>query len=533
MLKSMKAGLRPLLAGCVAAAALVGAAASAAHAEWLRAESAHFVVYGDVGEGDLRNYVRKVERFDSLLRLYYPIANERQGGKLEIFLAHGIDDLRRVSPGLSSGIAGFYTGDVDRIFAMVDLSRSEGDSTLLHEYGHHFMRANMPAAYPGWFTEGFAEYYSTADLSPTRIRVGLSSPGRMNSLTIGVNSWVSMDAVLGRSKVPPSQGHSYYAQAWALTHYFMSTPERRQQLSQYLRGSMIGADPVENLQAATGMTPAQLQRAIHNYVSGSINYSILQQTFTPADVTITRMPRSARDLVWLDLRMDRLAPEGKVEAIQQVRERAARNPGDAFAAIVLAKAEIQAEQWQAAEDALASLVAADAPNTEALRLTAIAKMHRADADDFDPADKVAVYRDAQRLLSRAVQADGTDYRLYLALDETRRGAPGYPTDNDLNVLLAAEEYAPQVDQVRFLAAQALVNRGVYQQAVEILAPVASNPHGGERMQSARDLLALARQRGGMAPVEMPDAPPADEGEESEAEAQGGGGLSPVPLCAPA
>lgn len=516
MLKLMKARLRPVLAGCVGAAALIVAAASPAHAEWFRAESAHFIVYGDVGEGDLRSYVRKVERFDSLLRLYYPVANERESGKLEIFLAHGLDDLRRVRPGLASGIAGFYTGDVDRIFAIVDLTRSEGDSTLLHEYGHHFMRANMPAAYPGWFTEGFAEYYSTADLAQSRIRVGLASPGRMNSLTMGLNSWVSMDAVLGHSKVPSSQGHSYYAQAWAMTHYFMSTPERRQQMSNYLRASMTGADPIENLQATTGMTPVQLQRAIHNYVSGAITYAILQQTFPPAEVTITRMPRSARDLVWLDLRMDRLDPDGKAEAIDQVRERAARNPDDPFAAIVLAKAEIQAEQWQAAEAAVASLVAAETPDTEALRLTAIAKMRRADAEGFDPAEKIVLYRDAQRLLARAVQANATDYRLYLGLDETRRGAPGYPTDNDLNVLLAAEEYAPQVDQVRFLAAQALVNKGIYQQAVEILAPVASNPHGGAGMQSARDLLALARQRGGMAPIDPPETPIAEDGEQEEA-----------------
>lgn len=517
MLKSIITRLRPLLAGCIGGAALISAAASPAHAEWLRAESPHFVVYGDVSEGDLRNYVRKVERFDSLMRLYYPVANDREAGKLEIFLAHGIDDLRRVSPGLSSGIAGFYTSDVDRIFAIVDLTRSEGDNTLLHEYGHHFMRANMPGAYPGWFTEGFAEYYSTADLTPTRIRVGLASPGRMNSLTMGLNSWAPMDGVLGgRSGVRPGQGHSYYAQAWAMTHYFMSTPERRQQLSRYLRASMTGADPIESLQSITGMTPEQFQRTVRNYVSGAINYSILQQTFTPAEVAIAPMSRSARDLVWLDLRMDRLNPQGKSEAIAQVRERAARYPGDAFAAIVLAKAEIQDEHWDAAEAAVASLVAADTPNTEALRLTAIAKMRRADADGLDPAEKVAQYRDAQHLLARAVQANETDYRLYLGLDETRRGAPGYPTDNDLNVLLAAEEYAPQVDQVRFLTAQALVNKGIYQQAVEILAPVASNPHGGAGMKSARDLLAVARQRAGMAQIDTPELPSAEDGEEEQA-----------------
>jgi tetratricopeptide (TPR) repeat protein len=518
MLGFNRARLRAPLACAASIVAFTGVSATSANAEWLKAESPHFIVYGDVGEGEMRAYVRKVERFDAVLRTYYPVANSHESGKLEIFLAHGISDLRKVSPNLSEGIAGFYTGDVDRIFAIVDLTRSEGDSTLFHEYGHHFMRANMPAAYPGWFTEGFAEYYSTIDLSPSRIRIGLPSPGRMNSLTMGVNSWASMDAVLGgRTKVPRFLGHSYYAQAWALTHYFMSTPERQQLMSRYLQATMAGADPIEALQTIVGMTPDQLQNAVRSYVGGRINYFTPIQTINPStEVSIAPMSRSARDLVWLDLRMDRLGPTGKAEALTEVRDRAARYPGDPFAAVVLAKAEIQAENWNAAEAAVATLVAAGTPNTEALRLSAIARMHRADADDVEASQRAVLYRDAQRMLARAVQVDPTDYRLYLGLNEARRIAPDYPTDNDLNVLLAAEEYAPQVDAVRFLAAQALVNAGVYRQAVEILAPVASNPHGGESSQASRNLLAEARQKAGMTPVSDTAPPPVeDDGEETE------------------
>ena len=522
MFSSICTRLRGKLAGS-AAGVFLAATAGVAHAEWLRAESPHFIVYGDVNQGEMRAYVRKVERFDAMLRLYYPVANARESGKLEIFLGHGIDDLRRISPGLSGGIAGFYSGDVDRIFAVVDLSRSEGDSTLFHEYSHHFMRANMPADYPGWFTEGFAEYYATADLGRDRVRIGMHSPGRMNSLTMPLNEWASMESVLGKTEVPRSLGHSYYAQAWALTHYFMSTPERQQLLSRYLKVLGAGGDPVESLRTVMDMTPAQLQNAIRSYVNGRITYfTPLQPIEGPTEVAVAPMSRSARDLVWLDLRMDRLGPEGKAEALAQVRERAARYPGDAFAEVVLAKAEIQDEKWEAAEAAVAPLVAADTTNTEALRLTAIARMHRADADDVDPAQRVTMYRDARRLLARAVQADPTDYRIYLGLDETRRTAPGYPTDNDLEILLAAKDYAPQVDEVRFLAAQGLVNQGIYLQAIEILAPVASNPHGGERSRPARALLAEAREKAGLAPSNTAAPPPdADEsagkGDEEPAE----------------
>src|SRR5690606_27157172 len=83
--------------------------AVAAHAEWLKAETDHFIVYGDTSEASLRRYARKVERFDALLRTYYPITTEHEIPKLEIFMAEGRRDMNRVSPGIGEGVAGFYS----------------------------------------------------------------------------------------------------------------------------------------------------------------------------------------------------------------------------------------------------------------------------------------------------------------------------------------------------------------------------------------------------------------------------------------
>lgn len=503
------------LALALAAVAIFGAAP--ARAEWVRGESPHFIVYGDVSEGQMRDFVRKVERFDTVLRLYWPIANTRESGKLEIFLAHGVDDLRKVSPSLGSGVAGFYTADVDRVFAIVDLSRSEGDQTLFHEYGHHFMLANLPGSYPGWFIEGFAEYYSTVDLTPGRIRVGMHSPGRMNSLTLGANAWAPMDAVLGSrsAQLAPSQVHSYYAQSWALVNYFMSTPERQQQMGRYLAAVTNGADPISALTGTVNMTPQQLQDALRTYLY-RINYQTLQQTIPAAEVTVTRLSRSARDLIFTDLRLDRLGSEGKDAFLTEAAAVAARYPGDRLAAIVAAKVAIHREDWAGVEAALQPLVGDDATDVDALRLTAIAKMELGDAEGVDDARRAGLYRDAQRLLGRAVQADPTDYRVYLALADNRQTAPGYPTENDLNILLAAAEYAPQVTTTRFRAAQALINQGVYQQAIELLAPIANNPHGGDRNAPVRALLNEAREGAGLAPISTEAPPEAEEAGETAA-----------------
>ena len=60
----------------ISAAAGLALSAQAVRAEWLRAETEHFVIYGDSSERGMRDYARKVERFDSLLRAYYPIRTE-------------------------------------------------------------------------------------------------------------------------------------------------------------------------------------------------------------------------------------------------------------------------------------------------------------------------------------------------------------------------------------------------------------------------------------------------------------------------
>ena len=484
----------------LAVIATITLATAPAQAEWRRAESQHFIVYGDVSERAMRDYVRKVERFDSLLRLSSPNLVSGQTPKLEIFLAHGLNDLRAVNPDTRSGVGGFYSASDGRVFAIVDLDRSEGDHTLFHEYAHHFMLAYMPGAYPGWFIEGFAEFFATADLTPGRVRIGLPSEGRLYSLQGATSAWVPMEAVLGSrsAQLRSGQGAGYYAQSWALTSYMLSAPERRTQLARYLAAVMEGAEPVAALVGTIDRTPQQLQNDVHLYI-GRINYAAIDQTFPPAEVEITTMPRSTRDLIWLDLRLGRpLNESARAEVLGTARQLAARYPGDRLAAIVLAKAEMQNENWAAVEAALEPFIAAPVQDVEALWLTARAQMRRATAEGLSSEEHDALYEGAQTLLVRALRQDSTDFRLYMALADNRQVSPDYPTDQDLEILLAAAAYAPQVTTTRYRAAHALVQEGIYLQAIELLAPIANNPHGGEGMRPVRDLLTEARTKAGLA-----------------------------------
>lgn len=147
--------------------------------------------------------------------------------KLWIYLADGRDDLQEIWPGVGRGVAGFYSRSDDRIYAVVDNTGEGSDHTLFHEYAHHYMFQYHSAVYPGWFVEGFAEYFAPSDMRMGQIRYGLHNPGRIYSLNQR-NDWVPMDDVL-RSRLTGNsarRGAAYYAQAWLLTHYMLGAPER-------------------------------------------------------------------------------------------------------------------------------------------------------------------------------------------------------------------------------------------------------------------------------------------------------------------
>ena len=505
MLKMM-ARLRPLWA---LALACVAVAAGPARAEWLRAESPHFIVYGDVSESDMRNYVRKVERFDALLRFYFPVQSDIEVPPLSVYLADGRDDMRKIWPNMPSQVGGFYTPGEARVFAVTGGRGVENDHTLFHEYAHHFMQQYLTAAYPAWFVEGFAEYFATADLTPSHMRVGLHSPGRMNSLTLGANAWLPMATVLrSRSQEIGNRGHLYYAQSWALTNYLMSTPERRAMLGRYLAAVMNGQDPLSSVQATMGVTPEQLGAAVRSYIGGPILFLSQDHEFAPVEVEVTRLPASARDLIWLDLRLSRFVPEERRAANLAEAQRAVdRYPGDPLAARVLSQALMDLQRDEEAVQALDAVVAANPDDAPSLLMQADALMEAGDAAaEADPARKTDYYRRARANLARAYEADPLDYRIYIALSKTREDASGYPTENDLQTLLLGTTLAPQVQSLRLRAAQALMARGQYADAVRYLAPVANNPHGGDSLQPIRALLAEAREKAGMAPANVEDAP---------------------------
>ncbi len=534
-------------AALAVASALSSFVASPALAEWLRAETDHFIVYGDTSEGSLRRYAQKVERFDALLRTYYPIQTDHEIPKLEIFMAEGRRDMNRMSPGISEGVAGYYSPNSGRIYTIVDTRSSMGDVVVFHEYAHHFMFQMRANAYPSWFVEGFAEYYSTATLTNDRIQFGRHNPGRMNSLMNGFNSWAKIEDVL-KWRIPNSgrfPAHLYYAQSWAMTHYFMSTPDRTQMLGRYLSAVAGGEDSIVAMQAATGRTPSQLQDDIWRYISGSINIMSPQIAIIHPEVAISRLSKAQADAIWLDVRLDnapiRLPAEEEVEDGAQTdaqkarraraRREAAENRAElirsAFALgerhadsdvgrLLTARAHRLSQRPDLALAALTPSLDASTNNAQVLRVAALALMDQTEAaESVDDANELR--RQASVYLARAMDAEPLDFRIYLGLNDVRNGQPRYPTDNDISTLEVACALAPQSFDCRTRLAHAYMARDMNPEAIAVLTPVANSPHSSGYKRQARAMINRARQALHQAPLET--GPEPDDEDDADAPGQ--------------
>jgi hypothetical protein len=483
-MRTKRVGLAVMLAGL-----LLGGVAKA---EWRRAESQHFIVYGR-GDKAVREYAAQLEDFDDLLRrLHGRPKDELTPRKLPVYLVSDLAELQRVEPRLERA-AGVYFPAPGEVFVMAvregvtdDRDQNKGDDALLHEYVHHFMLQYYPSAYPAWLVEGYAEYYMTADLSAKRLVVGGVNRGRAYSLT-QPGGWIPIEDVLGKSprELKKTEGAAYYAEAWLLTHYIVSDPERYKLLKPYLDAARATHDPVGAWKTVYGDDPNSLRRKLWAYMDRPIPAGMLpRHGADETPMTVTTLPASADLLLLEGQRMKLGVPDGDRPAfLANVRKLAARAPKDHFSQLVVARAETRYGDRAAGEATLNGLLASDPGDIDALIVLGESRLS---AGAADPAGRAADFGQAGKLFARAFKLDPDNPVVLRGYASSKALEP--VSDNIVNVRLKAVQMAPQVGQLRLEAASALITAKDPQLAKAILAPLLNSPHGGDMVEAAQAMV---------------------------------------------
>ena len=448
--------------------------ASGVQAQWRVAESEHFIVYAEQSERELRNTVGRLERLHSLMETQFGNNADAPYRKLPIYSVGSERELKTMFPTIGSNVGGYYSANGNNIYAA--FRRGMGEHVLYHEYAHHFLYNTSGVRFPSWFNEGFAEFFGASDVdTPNKVKIGYAQPHRL--ATLNNQRWLPMLNLLSAANRQYSgqERAMFYAQSWLLTHYLITDAQRRAGLDRYLAAVSGGMSETEALQTHLGMTPDELTAALRAYLRGRMPYAEMSVPDNDALIQIRELPPSAKDMLLYSVALQYNQPEETLTTLMsRVRADASRYPDDRLAMVTLGRAELRWGDKAVAEQTLKRALELHPSDTDALRLMADLHIERAEPLEGDA--KVAEIREAQNYLRRALEADPTDYRIYMTLARLRSGSPSYPTENDIATLTMALTYAPQVTPVRVQLANALRAAGRQEEAERILSVANASPH---------------------------------------------------------
>lgn len=469
-------------------AAALAALATPAEAKWLRADSDNFIIYSEGSEKSVRDFAGKLERFDATLRLRFGLSGEKEPNRLTVYLVERAADAGKLTAGrLGPSIAGFYVPDPEGSYAVSNREATvikdtpEWQQTLFHEYCHHFMRRYLPAAFPAWFIEGFAEYYSTADFTKEgKAEIGKPPYGR----AYGLLEMPKIPAETLLFQRPATMKNSaqmdvYYGRAWLLTHMLYNDPAHAGRLGAYIDAINKG---VEAQKAATDTLGdlAQLDRDLNAYLKRRLTYRTSAAPMPVAGV-ITIAALSPADDAMLPLQLERKSAGGDEERIVKVRDSlaklAAQYPGDADIWYEFAMAEWdrgkEKRNATAARAAIDKALAIEPKHVRAnVLLGRIMLASLREKDDPSAAD----WNAARKPIILANNSNPDDpvplYAYYESFADEGRAPPSIAIDG----LARSFALAPENGQVRVTYAFALAGRGEFDKAIRIAKVIAFDPH---------------------------------------------------------
>lgn len=473
----------PVIRTLYAIAALALLAATPARAEWLRAETKHFIVYQSGGDAEIRRLAGDLERFDAAIRLFHS-AKEVEGtqsNKLTVWVVPNIAAIQRLCVKCGS-VAGFYKGRASGSVAFTPKSAGDtrtdpnalsAQTILFHEYGHHFLLGSYLVAYPAWFSEGYAEFVSTVRLGD-KISIGAAAQHRAYGLLDGPKlPATALFDPQSRKTLTGMQTESLYGGGWLLTHWILFDKDRRAKFQRYLADLNNGTPSLKAATDAFGDLK-QLDRELDRY----LHQSKIPLITLPGDkietptVTVMRLSPGAAELVPMRLISTRGVDHATaVSLYQRAAPVAARYPDDAVAQGWFAEIASDAGEDGAAKAAVARALAVDAKSAQALEYAARLAMAAA-----VKSKSAADWAEARKAILRANRAD-PDRAMPLQLFYMSFEAEGLPPRKSaIDGLYRAQELVPQDEGLRWLAARQLLRDKDLPAARRMLAPIAYDPH---------------------------------------------------------
>ena len=345
----------------------------------------------------------------------------------------------------------------------------------------------LSAAFPAWFVEGFAEFYSTTDFDKEgRAQFGKPALHRGYDLVltdaIPAKTLLTADVDdLNREEV-----RSFYARSWLVTHYLTFEPSRQGQLGRYITALARGTPALEAATSIFGDLAA-FDKDLNAYRDRRrISFAIDNKVLTPpTDIVRAALdPGEAATMVERVKIMRRLHEEERPAVIATLEKARKKYPASAAIPALVAQVHYEAERDR---DAIAAADAALSLSTSEPRASlykALAEMRELVRRDVTAAE---TWKATRSLIVKANRTNPNNpYPLFHYFRSFRQQGIAAPP-LAVKGLARAQEIVPQDEQIRYAYAFVLIQEKNYQGALRLIKPVAFDPHG--RSDYGRTLVA--------------------------------------------
>jgi len=244
---------------------------------WLEVRSPHFVVLSDSSEKQARHVADQFERMRFVFQTVLQHGIVDPGTPIVVLAVKDKKDFQDLEPEayLAKGqieIAGLFLRAPDKNYVLMRLD-AQGEhpyATVYHEYTH-LLSSRAEGWMPLWLDEGLAEFYQNTEIGQKDVLFGEASPE--NILLLRQERLLPLATLFTVDRYSPyyheeNKGSIFYAESWALTHFFMSTDNQgnTHHLSNYMELVSRNVDPVTAATRAFGDLK-QLQATLQKYVA--------------------------------------------------------------------------------------------------------------------------------------------------------------------------------------------------------------------------------------------------------------------------
>ncbi|RVT43968.1 hypothetical protein ENE74_01040 [Sphingobium algorifonticola] len=455
-----------------------------AHAAWNEARSRHFIVYSDGSAKQLQTFTARLEKFDFLLRKLTDTLDDEPGAPVVVYTLPNAGSVARLTG--RDNLAGYYRQTQRNGYAVVGRERKDGQFDLgaeeifFHEYAHHFMLHYFPVAYPAWYVEGFAEFYSVIKFKPDdTIEFGYPPLYRAYGL-VSMQPLPVAQLFAGQTeRMNAMTVDRFYGTAWLLTHMFRYKTARGDEFHKYLEETVAGKGKDAESYFAGGFKA--LDKELRAYMTSRMSISRMTPREVPDfPVTVAPVEPGQAAMMMLTLRsMQPMDSDGLARLAQEIRATAAQHPQSSYAQTLLAEVEQAAGQPDAALAAADRAIALDPKNARAFGTKADILLDRAAGTD-----DAAKWRAALTAIVQGNKADTEDavplFQFY-RYHQMRGGTMPQIAYDGLNKAFAL---VPQHSGYRFTLAMSYADRKKFAVAARLLDPIAFSPHASPARDGA-------------------------------------------------